>query len=265
MPDTTHSPSAPSVAPPVALQLYSMRDAANVDFPGVLREVADMGYAGVELAGFHDRSPGEVAALLQELGLAVASAHASSGDREHFAAELDVFATVGCDTVVLPMLAPDQFAALDTIRANADHLNELGAIARDHGMTFGYHNHFWEFTELDGKPALLHLFDALDPQTVAEVDIYWAKVGGVDPAALVAEMGDRVRLLHVKDGPADEPRSSMLAVGDGVIDVAGVLAAAPSATWHIVELDRCDGDMADAVRRSCEYLVGNGLSTGRVA
>ena len=90
-------------------------------------------------------------------------------------------------------------------------------------------------------------------------------MGGVDPAALVAEMGERVRLLHVKDGPADEPRSSMVAVGDGVVDVPGVLAAAPAATWHIVELDRCDGDMAAAVRRSCEYLVGNGLSRGRVA
>jgi sugar phosphate isomerase/epimerase len=111
----------------------------------------------------------------------------------------------------------------------------------------------------------LHLFDALDPQTVAEVDIYWAEVGGVDPAALVAELGARAALLHVKDGPADDPRSGMVAVGDGVIDIAGVIGAAPAARWHIVELDRCDGDMAEAVQRSCEYLVREGLSTGRAA
>jgi sugar phosphate isomerase/epimerase len=251
--------------PPVALQLYSMRDAAAVDFAGVLRQVAAMGYVGVELAGFYDRSPGELAALLRDLELVVASAHASSAEPERFAVELDAFAAVGCDTVVLPMLPPDQFGSIDAIRANADRLNALAALARARGMTFGYHNHFWEMTDIAGRPALLHLFDALDPEVVAEIDIYWAKVGGVDPSALVAELGDRVALLHVKDGPADDPRNAMVAVGDGAIDTAGVLAAAPAARWHIVELDRCDGSMADAVQRSREYLVEHGLSRGRAA
>jgi sugar phosphate isomerase/epimerase len=132
-------------------------------------------------------------------------------------------------------------------------------------VAFGYHNHFWELTEVEGRSALLHLFDTADPSVFAEVDIYWAQVGGADPAALVAELADRVGLLHVKDGPAAEPRQSMTAVGDGAVDIAGVLAAAPSARWHIVELDRCDTNMADAVAKSCEYLVGNGLSQGRAA
>jgi sugar phosphate isomerase/epimerase len=130
-------------------------------------------------------------------------------------------------------------------------------------MAFGYHNHFWEMGEVDGRPALLHLFDALDPSVFAEVDIYWAQVGGVDPEQLVRELGDRVGLLHVKDGPADEPPSPMVAVGDGVVDIPRVLAAAPGARWHIVELDRCATDMFDAVERSYDYLVGNGLSRGR--
>ena len=60
----------------------------------------------------------------------------------------------------------------------------------------------------------------------------------------------------MKDGPADDRASAMVAVGDGVIDVPGVLAAARSAQWHIVELDRCDTDMFDAVERSYDYLVG---------
>ena len=112
----------------------------------------------------------------------------------------------------------------------------------------------------DGRPALLHLFDHLAPDVIAEVDIYWAQVGGSDPKAIVAELGSRVGLLHVKDGPADVPQSPMVAVGDGVVDVPGVLAAAPGARWHIVELDRCATDMFDAVERSYDYLVGNGYS-----
>ena len=116
----------------------------------------------------------------------------------------------------------------------------------------------------DGRPALLHLFDHLAPGVIAEVDIYWAQVGGADPKDLVTELGARVGLLHVKDGPADTPKHPMVAVGDGVVDIAGVLAASPTATWHIVELDRCATDMFDAVERSYDYLVGSGLSRGRV-
>ena len=115
----------------------------------------------------------------------------------------------------------------------------------------------------DGRPALLHLFDHLAPTVFAEVDIYWAQVGGMDPKDLVTQLGSRVGLLHVKDGPADEPPSSMVAVGDGVIGVPAVLEASPSARWHIVELDRCATDMFDAVERSYDYLVGGGFSRGR--
>ena len=55
----------------------------------------------------------------------------------------------------------------------------------------------------------------------------------------------------------------MVAVGDGVVDVPGVLAASPSARWHIVELDRCATDMFEAVERSYDYLVGGDYSRGR--
>jgi sugar phosphate isomerase/epimerase len=166
--------------------------------------------------------------------------------------------------VVIPMLSDKVFADVDTVRAIADRVNALDAVARDRGMTLGYHNHFWEFATMpDGRPALLHLFEHLAPTVFAEVDIYWAQVGGVDPKELVTQLGSRVGLLHVKDGPADEPPNPMVAVGDGAVDIPGVLEASPSAQWHIVELDRCATDMFEAVDRSYDYLVGSGLSRGR--
>ena len=143
-------------------------------------------------------------------------------------------------------------------------MNGARELTHARGLTLGYHNHFWELTAMpDGRPALVHLFEQLAPDVIAEVDIYWAQVGGADPAALVTTLGDRVGLLHVKDGPADKPKHPMVAVGDGVVDIPGVLAASPAARWHIVELDRCATDMFEAVERSYDYLVGNGLSAGR--
>jgi sugar phosphate isomerase/epimerase len=249
---------------PISIQLYTLREEVNADFPAVLRRLAAKGYAGVELAGFGGLTADQLAATLAETGLAISSAHVGYQSADEFAAALAAHRTLGCDTVVIPALRADGFADLDAVQKSADLVNGLVDVATGHGMSLGYHNHWWELTPMpDGRPALLHLFEHLAPEVFAEVDIYWARVGGTDPAALVSELGPRVGLLHVKDGPADEPPSPMVAVGDGAIDVPGVLAAAPGAQWHIVELDRCATDMFDAVERSYDYLVGGGYSRGR--
>jgi sugar phosphate isomerase/epimerase len=252
-----------ALPPPVAVQLYSLRDAAAADFPGVLRRVGAMGYAGVELAGFHDVDPTEVGRVLADVGLRVASAHVGLDPADQYEAALDVHQALGADTVVVPFLAPDDFATADAVARAADRINAAHEITSARSLTLGYHNHWWELEHsIDGRPGLLALFDRLAPDVVAEVDIYWAQVGGTDPTVLLGELGNRAAFLHVKDGPADEPGSPMVAVGDGAIDVPTVLAAAPSARWHIVELDQCATDMEVAVARSHDFLVGAGLSSG---
>jgi sugar phosphate isomerase/epimerase len=131
-------------------------------------------------------------------------------------------------------------------------------------MRLGYHNHNWEFsTRIDGRTAHSILFEQLNGDIFAEVDVYWAKVGGSDPVEVVSELGARARLLHMKDGPADSPKSPMTAAGAGAIDLPGIAAAAPEAAWHIVELDRCATDMFEAVEQSYRYMVGEGISRGR--
>ncbi|MGO9875371.1 MAG: sugar phosphate isomerase/epimerase family protein [Acidimicrobiia bacterium] len=249
--------------PPISVQLYSLRDQTAVDFPAVLARLGAKGYPGVELAGLSGLTPEQLSHALTVAGLGLSSAHVGLDVDGGFEHALDLYQSLGCDTVVIPSLPHDAFSNLDDVRAAADRINEAAESTRSRGVTLGYHNHWWEFVPMtDGRPALVHLFDHLAPDVIAEVDIYWAKVAGADPKELVAELGSRVGLLHVKDGPADAPPSPMVAVGDGVIDVPGVLAGAPNARWHIVELDRCATDMFDAVERSYDYLVGNGYSRG---
>ena len=240
----------PEVAPPLALQLYTMREAADVDFPSVLRHVAAMGYAGVELAGFHDRSPGEVGALLRELDLTVASAHAVEHRPDRFAADLDEYTALGCDTVVFPMLAPDPFGDLDGIRATADRLNSsprspgrghdarlpqplLGAAVADRRPS--------------GAPAPLR------PASTPDGGRRGRHLLGAGRRRRPCRARRRARrprraLLHVKDGPADDPAQRDGGGRRRRDRRPGVLAAAPRRAWHIVELDRCDTDMFDAVR-----------------
>ena len=52
---------------PLAVQLYSVREALARDFDGVVRQIADMGYAGVETAGFPGTTPQAAARLFQDV------------------------------------------------------------------------------------------------------------------------------------------------------------------------------------------------------
>jgi sugar phosphate isomerase/epimerase len=99
------------------------------------------------------------------------------------------------------------------------------------------------------------LLAELDPAIFFELDTYWAQVAGRDPAAVLAELGSRAPLIHIKDGPATAAQSKpMVALGDGAVDIPAIVRAAAHAEWLVVELDEVAGDMDTAIERSFRYL-----------
>jgi sugar phosphate isomerase/epimerase len=248
---------------PISIQLYTLREEAQRDFPAVIARLGAIGYAGVEPAGFHDLSPQSFLRCVEDAGLVLSGAHAPLPAGEHANAIFDAQQEIGNRDLVVAFLPPERFADRDAVRATADDLNAANESARERGLSLGYHNHWWEFANrIDGDTAHALLFQLLDPSVFAEIDTYWAQVGGADPVKIVADLGERARMLHLKDGPADDPKSPMTAVGEGVVDVPAI-AAASRARWHVVELDRCATDMFDAVERSYRYLVDRRLARGR--
>jgi sugar phosphate isomerase/epimerase len=247
---------------PLALQLYTLREQLPAGRKAVLEAVRGLGYGAVELYDVKT-DPEALRGDLDEAGLAACAVHARAlGD------DADVLLagarTVGADTVIVPSVPAERFADADAVAALARDLNEGAARAADQGLRFGYHNHWFEWGNIGGRTAYEVLADALDPRVLLEVDTYWAAVGGQDVPDLLGRLGDRVRYLHVKDGPvpADDPRTVvMTAVGASEMPVADILAACPSAEWHVVELDRCATDMLTAVADSIAWLTENGLGT----
>ncbi len=250
-------------ARPISVQLYTLREQATVDFPAVLRRIGEIGYVGVELAGLYGLSPVEFRAIADDSGLRVSSGHVSP-DLDALPKALDDLLACGSSTAVIAFLPPERFASVEEVARSAELINRANELATAQGVTLGYHNHFWEFQQsFDGQTAWSLLFDQLHPAVIAELDIYWATLGGADPVAVGAELGPRLRLAHVKDGPADDAKAPMVAVGAGAVDLPRVLTSTNSLEWHIVELDRCATDMFTAVEDSYRYLVGNHHSTGR--
>jgi sugar phosphate isomerase/epimerase len=247
---------------PVAVQLYSIRETLAKGFEAGVRKVAEMGYAGVETAGFPGTTPEAAARLFRELGLAVSSAHSPLpiGDKKNEV--LDTMAAIGCKRIVLAWLPEAQFESLEGVYQAADMLNAAAEVAREHGLRVGYHNHWQEFNVVEGRPAYEHMLERLDPDVLWELDTYWAMVAEHDPADVIARLGPRASLLHLKDGPGTR-QDPMSAVGDGVQDWPHILAAGEKyAEWLIVEIDRTAGDMMTAVDRSLQYIVSKGWGHG---
>ena len=238
---------------PYSIQLYTVRTALEDDLAGTIRRLADIGFTMVE--------PYHFVAKATELKQAMAANHltAPSGHAPLLSEDQDAIFTaaqlLGIGTVIDPFVPIERWNTIEDIRKTAEQLNAAAARGAGYGVRVGYHNHWWEVESVvDGKTAIEHLADNLAPEVVLELDTYWAAVGGQNPADLLARLGDRVKFIHIKDGPITSDAASQLAVGDGRMPIWEVLDAAGSLEAAVVELDDFQGDMFDAVRDSYNYL-----------
>jgi sugar phosphate isomerase/epimerase len=239
----------------IALQLYTIRDATVRDFPGMVREVAKIGYNGVEFAGYGGLAEKELAALLASTNLRAAGTHVKwdtlEDDPTH---EIHYCVQIGCRNITIPFLGKEWFAA-DRLPALALRLNAIGRVAQEQGLTLSYHNHSHEFAKGDdGRYLLDALLDSTDPVLVKlELDTYWASFAGVDPIAYLHKRAGRVPLIHVKDMT---PERTFTEVGAGTLDIRGICrAAAESGTeWYVVENDAPTIPSLESARRSFDNL-----------
>lgn len=241
---------------PIAVQLYSLREASKQDFRQVLEDVAAMGYQGVEPAGFYDMTPAEFRRVVEDLGMTVCSSHSPWARPDTLNEVVDTLGELGLDKAA-GGFRPDDFKDMDAIRRTADMVNGMIDTLAGSGIGLFLHNHYWEFETVHGQLAYDHLA-ALCPDVQFEIDTYWAaNFGANDPAEQVAKYRPRTPLLHIKDGPLEKGKA-MVAVGQGKMDIPAVIAAADPGVleWLIVELDACDTDMHTAVRESYAYLAG---------
>jgi sugar phosphate isomerase/epimerase len=252
------------MALPLALQIYTVReDLAEKGFTDVINKVADIGYVGVEpILNIPGTTIPEAVKLFSELGFEIPSAHAPLpiGDNKNMV--LDYMAALDC-SFLFPSTNRNLFGSIDGVKQVCDEFNEAQAVAAENGITIGVHNHWWEFQQVNGQTGFELMVQRLAPEVVFQVDTYWVKTAGFDPAQVVKDLGARAPSLHLKDGPAvkDVPQ---VPVGDGVMDFPSIIqAAGGNAQWLVVELDYCATDMLAAVEKSYAYLVGEGLARGK--
>lgn len=252
----------PTPPPRIGLQLYTVRDAFGDDPNGTLERIAAFGYAGVE--PFPEAFEALPAAQLRErceaLDLALPACHLPLPVGAAAEPVLALARTLGLAWVVTT-LGAEAFANPDRVAATAETFATAAANAREAGFRFAVHNHWWEFEGGAAAPYKA-LRAALPADVDFEVDVYWVRVAGLDPALALRELADRTPLLHLKDGPGsyDDP---MVALGEGALDLPAALAAASEPAWLFVELDDVAGDPLEAVEASLRFLTEGGYGRAR--
>jgi len=240
-----------------SLQLYTLRNAIQEDLPATIRRVAEIGFTQVEPYNFVATAK-ELGAALKENGLTAPSGHAAllSQDQDQiFAAAKEL----GITTVIDPFIPKDRWQSAEDVQATASELNEAAKKGAEYGIRVGYHNHQWELESIiEGRTALEYFAELLDPELVLEVDTYWVAVGGQDPVDILTKLGNRVKFIHIKDGPLTTDTKAQLPAGKGKVAVLDVITAAKSLEVGVVEFDDYDGDIFHGIAQSLGFLTASG-------
>jgi len=263
---------------PLGLQLYSVREMLQKDYPGTLKQIAALGYKEVEAAGFYGHSPEDVKAAMHAAGLSLVSAHYSFNDlKESFDDTVAFCKALGLQYLICSFPGiknPDRLQdksfrgqvqgfTMEDYRFNADRFNDWGGKVKAAGMQFGYHNHTMEFASKEGVVPFDEMIRLTDPALVTfEMDCGWVTVGGGDPVAYLHKYPRRISMLHIKDFKAtpqpatvvDPPPAAEL--GQGTVNFRRIFEAAKGANIKhaFVEQEAFDIPPFDALRIDANYM-----------
>ena len=242
--------------PTISLQLYTIRNQLEENPEAALERIKSIGIESVEIAPLSDRiSAARLSRILQSLNLKPEAIHSDLPVGDGLARAARHAEEFDCQRIIWHGWPRDP--AFDS-REGMDWLinlyNEAQTNAERHGLEFGVHNHWWEFEPVQGQLPYKRMVQRLNPLIFFEVDTYWVRAAGMDPEEVLAELGDRVRFLHLKDGPAEQGKP-MVALGAGVMDFESILRVRSSSVRSLViELDECATDIWQAVEKSFRYL-----------
>lgn len=243
--------------PPIALQLYTVRHALEVDPSATLRRIREAGFQWVETAPLPPNlSVSHLATLLRDHGLSVSSVHCDLPVGERQTQVLEEAEKLGARRIIWHgWPKASSYESIDGLEFLCDQYAAAALSANSRGFQFGLHNHWWEFEPIQGIYPYDWMQRHLPEEIFFELDVYWVQTAGLNPVQILRNLGDRVRILHLKDGPAIHAQP-MTALGDGVVDIRSIVQA-PQDTWAwVVELDECATDAMEAARRSLDFLHG---------
>lgn len=244
----------------IGIQLYTIRDLVSSDLKGTLKKLAKIGYKTIEAAGYNDGTfygmlPKDYSNFVADMGLIPLSSHAGV-PLENAQKIIDDHAEAGITYLVVPSIPAERRKTLDDYFKIANEFNEIGELCKKSGLTFGYHNHAFEFEVVDGrKPYDVLLSNTQADLVTMQLDTYWMIYGESDPIEYFNNYPGRFKLWHVKDMD-DSPKRESTEIGSGIIDFPELFDNSDSAglEYYFVEQEEFKMDPVKSITQSFNYL-----------
>lgn len=219
------------------LALYTLREDMAQDAKGVLKKVADMGYAYIESSGYENgkyygMEPVDFKNYLLEVGLIPISSHQATVTLENADQMIADAKEAGFRYFVIPVPPMGHFAYNTTTHSMemsnelellVNIFNTIGKKCKNAGLELLYHNHDFEFKKnTDGIIPIEYFLDHTDPQYVNfQMDLFWVTKTGADPIEYFNKYPGRFKIWHMKDM---DNEGKFAPIGEGTINFERIIA-----------------------------------------
>ncbi|MFN1217949.1 sugar phosphate isomerase/epimerase family protein [Chryseobacterium kwangjuense] len=260
----------PGLKKPLAIQLYTIRDAVSANLEKALEKLAALGFTELEIYGyngtFFGKSRTEFQHILKQTGFKVISSHHTTGiihkDEgtllHSWEKSVEDLHFIGSKYMVCSYLFPDE-RTVENYKKLPGLLEKSGELTQKAGIQFAYHNHDFEFEQLENnKNVYDFLLENTSPERVKmELDLYWISKTGLDPLSYFEKYPGRFPLWHVKDMKAGT--KDFTEIGNGTIDFKRIFNAQEKAglKYWFLEQDTSDKDIFESIEISKKYILDN--------
>lgn len=246
----------------IGAQLYTVREYSKTpaDIEETLRRIRDIGYRVVQISGFGPCDTDRLAGWLKDLGIEVCGTHvswASLADPEALKKTIADHKKLGAPNIGLGARPGDVFPnTYEGYSRFIKRANEITKRIMGEGLTFGYHNHDFEFEQWKGCRAMDRLIEEC-PDMLITLDVFWVQAGGADPVPYIKKLGRRIQIIHFKDYRIKDRARQFAEIGQGNLDWDRIIAACKEAEIPCAVVEQ-DGDFLadpfDSLAMSLRFL-----------
>lgn len=174
--------------------------------------------------------------------------------------------TFGCEHIGIGAMPNDMRETMEGYERFRDTFVPVAKILQDNGAKFMYHNHWFEFTKLNGMNVFERMLEDFPEGSVEFIlDLAWADYAGEDLVKLISMLRGKLSRIHLKDHRPLVPEDGettlpvrLCPIYEGTVDFDTAIRALYDAgtEYALVEQDLCFGeDEFECLKRSYDNVL----------
>ncbi|MDR2543922.1 MAG: sugar phosphate isomerase/epimerase [Treponema sp.] len=249
----------------IGVQTYTIREylKSAQEINASLKRIKEIGFDLVQLSGLGPVDPDELALMLRDNGITAAGTHSPwdrISEKDKLAKLIDEHKKWGCSQIGLGAKPPSYPHTYEGYTGFINKINDICSQITEAGLSFGYHNHEFEFMKFNGERAIDRMIKEC-PKCEFTLDVFWVQAGGANPNDYIDKLQKRIRILHLKDFRIFERERQFAEIGQGNLDWKEIFSRCKQydIPYAVIEQDaNFLVDPFESLALSRKFLVDNG-------